>query len=65
MDNWIQRFRSAKTAQGFEKVVIPGDPEREMEKERREKGIPLLQPVIDDLTALGQKLDLHLTEPVS
>src|SRR4051812_48570876 len=31
MDQWITRFRSAKTAEGFDSVVIPGDPEREME----------------------------------
>src|SRR6476660_241824 len=34
MDQWINRFRSAKTADGFEKVLIPGDPEREMENVR-------------------------------
>jgi LDH2 family malate/lactate/ureidoglycolate dehydrogenase len=62
MDNWIRRFRLAKTAEGFEKVIIPGDPEREMEKERREEGIPLLQPVVDDLTALGEKFGLRLQE---
>ncbi len=65
MDNWISRFRSAKTAEGFEKVIIPGDPEREMEKERKEKGIPLLKSVVDDLTLLGRKFGLHLAEPVS
>src|SRR3954451_1839122 len=31
MDNWIRRFRSAKPAAGHEKVLIPGDPERETE----------------------------------
>ena len=55
MDNWIRRFRSARTADGFERVLIPGDPEREMEKERREAGIPLLEPVIHDLAGLGEK----------
>jgi LDH2 family malate/lactate/ureidoglycolate dehydrogenase len=65
MDNWIRRFRSAKTADGFGRVLIPGDPEREMEKERREAGIPLLQPVVDDLTALAEKFGLRLQEQVS
>ncbi|MDB5196643.1 MAG: Ldh family oxidoreductase [Flaviaesturariibacter sp.] len=58
MDKWIERFRSAKTAEGFEKVLIPGDPEREMEAERKTKGIPLVQPVIDDLKLLAEKLAL-------
>src|SRR6202012_4771737 len=56
MDKWISRFRSATPAPGFEQVLIPGDPEREMEAERLAHGIPLLQPVVDDLKALATKL---------
>jgi L-2-hydroxycarboxylate dehydrogenase (NAD+) len=56
MDNWIRRFRSATPVPGHEKVLIPGDPEREMEIERRKQGIPLLPAVVDDLKALAQKL---------
>jgi L-2-hydroxycarboxylate dehydrogenase (NAD+) len=58
MDQWIQRFRSAKTVEGFEKVIIPGEPEKEMEKERKENGIPLLGPVVDDLIYLAEKFNL-------
>lgn len=58
MDNWISRFRAAKTADGFSKVVIPGDPEREMEISRRKEGIPLLEAVVNDLKTVGQKLRL-------
>ncbi|MEX2511987.1 MAG: Ldh family oxidoreductase [Cyclobacteriaceae bacterium] len=56
MDNWIRRFREATPVPGQEKVLIPGDPERELEAERSEKGIPLLDPVVADLKALGEKL---------
>jgi L-2-hydroxycarboxylate dehydrogenase (NAD+) len=55
MDKWIRGFRSAKTIEGEEKVLIPGDPEREMEAERMKKGIPLLESVIDDLRSTGEK----------
>lgn len=58
MDQWIERFRSAKTAQGFKMVIIPGDPEREMEEERIKNGIPLLGPVVDDLNYLAEKFNL-------
>jgi L-2-hydroxycarboxylate dehydrogenase (NAD+) len=58
MDNWIRRFRSATPIPGQEKVLIPGDPEREMEIERRASGIPLLPAVVEDLKALAQKLEL-------
>ncbi|MBS1976633.1 MAG: Ldh family oxidoreductase [Bacteroidetes bacterium] len=56
MDNWIMRFRSAKTIEGQPKVIIPGDPERECEAERRRIGIPLEASVRKDLETLGQKL---------
>lgn len=59
MDRWIERFRVAKTAEGFEKVIIPGDPEREMEAERRKKGIPLLGPIVDDLAYLAEKFEIN------
>jgi L-2-hydroxycarboxylate dehydrogenase (NAD+) len=62
MDNWIKRFRNAKPVQGEKKVLIPGDPEREMEKERKEKGIPLLEVVVNDLKALGERFGAELKE---
>lgn len=56
MDKWIRRFRGSEPVNPEQPVVIPGDPERLMEAERMENGIPLLQPVVDDLIALGEKL---------
>ena len=55
MDNWIQRFRNAKTVAGQQKILIPGDPEREMEVERMKNGIPVLDVVVDDLIKTGGK----------
>jgi len=60
MDNWIQRFRSAQTVPGAKRVIIPGEPEREMEVERSSNGIPLLPVVINDLRTLGEKYNLEL-----
>jgi LDH2 family malate/lactate/ureidoglycolate dehydrogenase len=60
MDKWIQRFRSAKPIKGEEKVYIHGDIEREMEAVRMKEGIPLLQPVIDDLKTLGEKFGVAM-----
>jgi L-2-hydroxycarboxylate dehydrogenase (NAD+) len=60
MDKWIQRFRAAKTIKGEASVIIPGDPEREMERERMNNGIPLLPSVVDDLVTLGAKYDLEI-----
>jgi LDH2 family malate/lactate/ureidoglycolate dehydrogenase len=57
MDKWIRRFRSAKAVEG-KQVLIPGDPERELESIRREEGIPLLQPVVEDLKSLSTRFNL-------
>jgi L-2-hydroxycarboxylate dehydrogenase (NAD+) len=60
MDNWIRRFRSAKTVEGFDKVLIPGDPEREMQAIRNTEGIPLVEPVFDDLVFLSEKFSISM-----
>jgi LDH2 family malate/lactate/ureidoglycolate dehydrogenase len=60
MDNWIRRFRSAKPVEGEEKVIIPGDPEREMEAIRMKEGIPILDVVVNDLNAVGEKFGVKL-----
>jgi L-2-hydroxycarboxylate dehydrogenase (NAD+) len=60
MDNWITRFRNANTIDEQQKVIVPGDPEREMELERMKNGIPLLDVVVKDLKELGDKFEVSL-----
>lgn len=55
MDNWIEAFRAA-TPVGDEKVLVPGDPERELVKRRLKEGIPVQEQVIEDLKQLGERL---------
>lgn len=59
MDNWIDTFRSAESIQGEPEVLIPGDPEREMEKKADKKGIKILKPIQKDLKELADKLNLE------
>jgi LDH2 family malate/lactate/ureidoglycolate dehydrogenase len=58
MDQWINKFRESKTIEGYDKVLIPGDPEREMENDRLHSGIPLLEPVVEDLKVLSNKFQV-------
>lgn len=57
MDLWIRRFRNAEAVEG-KQVLIPGDPERLLEIERKRDGIPLLEPVVADLSALASRFHL-------
>jgi L-2-hydroxycarboxylate dehydrogenase (NAD+) len=58
MDQWIERFRSAKPINDEQKVLIPGDPEREAEADRMKNGIPLHDAVIEDLKQIALKYDI-------
>ncbi len=58
MDNWIGRFRETTPAPGQERVLIPGDPERETEFLRREEGIPLHESVWKELQAIGARFGI-------
>ena len=58
MDKWIERFRNAKAAAGHDRVLIPGDPEREMEAKRMKDGIPVVDSVVQDLKKLAVKFSL-------
>lgn len=49
MDSWIRRFKSSKPIVEGQPVLIPGDPEREMEAERKRDGIPVMISVLKDL----------------
>jgi LDH2 family malate/lactate/ureidoglycolate dehydrogenase len=55
MDNWIQRFKSAATVDPDQKVIIPGEPEMEAEKDRKANGIPLIEAIVNDLNVLAER----------
>jgi len=59
LDNWIERFKSAKTVDPDKKVIIPGEPEFAYEQERRINGIPLIDVVVNDLNELAKKLEIE------
>jgi len=58
MDKWIETFRKAENIEGQPEVMIPGDPEREMEKKTGREGIELLDSVKKDLSELANNLGL-------
>ncbi len=59
MDNWIERFKSAKPIDITQPVVIPGEPEVVAEKYRKVNGIPLADVVVKDLNELAERLKIE------
>jgi L-2-hydroxycarboxylate dehydrogenase (NAD+) len=55
VDDYVRVFRATKPAPGTNGPLIPGDPEREAEKLRRETGVPLIMPIIEDLRDISRK----------
>jgi L-2-hydroxycarboxylate dehydrogenase (NAD+) len=55
VDDYIRVFRATKPAPGTNGPLIPGDPERDAEKVRREQGVPLILPVVEELRDISQK----------
>jgi LDH2 family malate/lactate/ureidoglycolate dehydrogenase len=60
IDEWVRVFRATKPAPGTPGVVIPGDPERRAEAERRVTGIPLTQAVVVDLRDIAHRTGIPL-----
>ncbi len=60
MDNWITRFRNATPIDPAQKVLIPGDPEREAQEVRMQTGIPIVEPVVLDLREVGARFGIQL-----
>jgi len=60
MDQWIREFKKAKTIDGIPSVIIPGEPEVEMETKRRDEGIPLVESVVEDLLNLSERFSVEL-----
>jgi L-2-hydroxycarboxylate dehydrogenase (NAD+) len=61
VDKWIRVFRKTKPAPGTKGPLIPGDPEREAEAIRSKDGIPLLEPVVNDLLDISKRIGIPFT----
>lgn len=59
IDNWIERFKSAKPIDSSQPLVIPGEPETEAEIYRKVNGIPIVDAVVKDLNEMA--VDLGIT----
>jgi LDH2 family malate/lactate/ureidoglycolate dehydrogenase len=63
MDEWITTFRNAKPAAGHDRVIIPGDPEREKEQKLRREGICILPAIAKEMKEIAEELGIDF-DPV-
>ena len=61
MDQWIRRFRNAQPIRPEQSIIIHGEYEANLYKDRIHSGIPLIDKVCNDLKTLATQY--HLDHP--
>lgn len=56
MDQLVAQLHAATPAEGFTRVLLPGEAEHELRQVRLQNGLPIDRPVIDELNALADEL---------
>ncbi len=62
IDKWVRTFRATKPVPGVDRVLIPGDPERMAEARRETEGVPVLEPVVENLRLIAEHTSVALPD---
>jgi L-2-hydroxycarboxylate dehydrogenase (NAD+) len=62
MDTFVSRVKSLPRAQGFDEILIPGEPEERRTKERLDFGIPLTEEVRNSLLKEAEHLGIVISD---
>jgi len=62
MDTFVTRVKSLPKAQGFDEILIPGEPEERKSEERTGTGIPITAEVRDSLLKEAERLGIDLSD---
>jgi LDH2 family malate/lactate/ureidoglycolate dehydrogenase len=54
------QINGSSPLEGFDEVLIPGDPEQRARRSRLEEGIPIPQPIWDEITALATEWNVNI-----
>ncbi len=60
VDDWVRTMRGTRPAEGTSGPMIPGDPNRRAEEERRVHGVPVIGPVMSKLRELSRSKGVPL-----
>jgi LDH2 family malate/lactate/ureidoglycolate dehydrogenase len=64
MDEILHMLKSSAPASGNERVLAPGEIERQNEVRNRALGVPLVPSIVAQLTNLATELGLTFPEPI-
>jgi LDH2 family malate/lactate/ureidoglycolate dehydrogenase len=59
MDKWMETYKNAKPAKGVDRVLIPGEPEREKEIKIIKEGINVIPAIVQDLKEIAVNLGIE------
>jgi ureidoglycolate dehydrogenase (NAD+) len=60
IDALIDAIKSLPKAEGFEEILVPGEPETRLRRQRLEEGIPLPDGTVRNLRSAAERLDLAM-----
>ena len=60
MDDMIERLKDSEPAEGFDEVLMPGEPEARHEVERRRTGIPITAEVLASLEVEASQANIPM-----
>lgn len=64
IDDFARTLRGTRSRPGHGPVLVPGDPEREAEAQRRVAGVPLVDAVVRDLASVAEGTGVALPAPL-
>jgi len=65
VSNLVKRIKRVKPAEGFREVLLPGELEERVFRERLEKGIPLDEKTVEELRRVAEKLGVEPPKPMA
>ena len=65
MDTFVKRAKALPKAQGFEEILIPGEPEEKTVAKRLDTGIPLTEEVIKTLQETGLEYGIDISSQLN
>jgi len=62
VDQLVDVLKATPPMEGFQEVLVPGEPEERTAKDQGREGIAIPEPVVQDLVGLAEELSIEVPE---